>query len=231
MATSGRRRIGYFVGSKATSGLCQPVIAMMPPHDTDIETHLGGGAIMQRGGGGGVLRNIGIDLYAPVIEGFSCDYPVKLVHGCAHRFLAECPVQGRELVYCDPPYLHEVRRGPRRYRYDYEQANRLALLGLLKELACQVVLSGYPSAFYDEHLAEWRSVSVQVNNQAGVVAEKIWFNFEPDRLHWASLAGRNHTHRQSIKRKAANWGHRYAGMPRAERLAALAEIMVAEAEG
>ena len=39
--------MGYF-GSKATSGLCQPIIAMMPPHDTYIETHLGGGAIMKR---------------------------------------------------------------------------------------------------------------------------------------------------------------------------------------
>ncbi|MBL3528811.1 MAG: DNA methylase, partial [gamma proteobacterium endosymbiont of Lamellibrachia anaximandri] len=37
----------YF-GSKATSGLCQPIIALMPPHDTYIETHLGGGAIMKR---------------------------------------------------------------------------------------------------------------------------------------------------------------------------------------
>lgn len=37
----------YF-GSKATSGLCQPIIALMPPHDTYIETHLGGGAIMRR---------------------------------------------------------------------------------------------------------------------------------------------------------------------------------------
>ena len=33
--------MGYF-GSKATSGLCQAIIAMMPPHDTYIETHLGG---------------------------------------------------------------------------------------------------------------------------------------------------------------------------------------------
>ena len=39
--------MGYF-GSKATSGLCQPIIAMMPPHDIYIETHLGGGAIMRR---------------------------------------------------------------------------------------------------------------------------------------------------------------------------------------
>ena len=66
-------------------------------------------------------------------------------------------------------------------------------------------------------------------NQAGVVTEKIWFNFEPDRLHWARFAGRNFTHRQSVKRKAANWGRRYAAMPRAERLAVLGAIMAAEA--
>ena len=38
--------MGSYFGSKATSGLCQPIIALMPPHDTYIETHLGGGAIM-----------------------------------------------------------------------------------------------------------------------------------------------------------------------------------------
>ena len=31
--------MGYF-GSKATAGLCQPLIAMMPPHGTYIEEHL-----------------------------------------------------------------------------------------------------------------------------------------------------------------------------------------------
>jgi DNA adenine methylase len=40
--------MGSYFGSKATSGLCQAIIALMPPHDTYIETHLGGGAIMKR---------------------------------------------------------------------------------------------------------------------------------------------------------------------------------------
>jgi len=79
--------MGSYFGSKATSGLCQPIIAMMPPHDTYIETHLGGGAIMKRKPP--ALRNIGIDLHARVLAKFKCDYPVQLIHGCAHRFLAE----------------------------------------------------------------------------------------------------------------------------------------------
>lgn len=32
--------MGVYLGSKATSGLCQPLIVMMSPHDTYIEKHL-----------------------------------------------------------------------------------------------------------------------------------------------------------------------------------------------
>ncbi len=39
--------MGY-LGSKAASGVYQKIIAEMPPHDTYIETHLGGGAVMLR---------------------------------------------------------------------------------------------------------------------------------------------------------------------------------------
>ena len=93
--------MGRYFGSKATSGLCQPIIALMPPHDTYIETHLGGGAIMQRKPP--ALRNIGIDRNERALARLHCDYPVEKIHGCAHRFLAEFPFTGRELVYSDPP--------------------------------------------------------------------------------------------------------------------------------
>ena len=88
-------------GSKATSGLCQPLIAMMPPHDTYIETHLGGGAIMRRKPA--ALHNIGIDRDARALGEFECDYRVELIHGCAHRFLSEYAFEGSELLYSDPP--------------------------------------------------------------------------------------------------------------------------------
>ena len=217
----------YF-GSKATAGLCQAIIALMPPHDTYIETHLGGGAIMKRKPA--ALRNIGIDLNAQAVARFECDYPVEKVHGCAHRFLAEYDYQGRELVYADPPYLHCTRRSKRRYRFDYEERDHIELLALLKSLPCQVILSGYPSRLYDQLLADWRTLEVQVMNQAGVRTEQLWFNFEPDRVFWPSYAGKNFTHRQTIKRKAANWARRYQAMPPAERLAVLSALMAVEAE-
>jgi DNA adenine methylase len=220
--------MGHYFGSKATSGLCQPIISLMPPHDTYIETHLGGGAIMQRKPP--ALHNIGIDLNRRALERFECDYPVELVHGCAHRFLAEYEYQGRELVYSDPPYLKHTRSSGRRYRFDYEERDHVELLTLLKSLPCQVMLSGYPSALYEQLLCGWRSLEVQVMNQAGVRTEKVWFNFRPDRVHWVRYAGKNFTHRQTVKRKAASWGRRYRAMPRAERLAVLSAIMAVEAE-
>ena len=75
----------YF-GSKATAGLCQSLIALMPPHSTCIETHLGGGAIMKRKPP--ALLNIDIDLNERALAGLQCEYPVELVQGSCHRFAA-----------------------------------------------------------------------------------------------------------------------------------------------
>jgi len=221
--------MGSYFGSKATSGLCQPIIALMPPHDTYIETHLGGGAIMKRKPP--ALHNIGIDLDPRALARFECDHRVEKINDCAHRFLAEYAFQGRELIYCDPPYLKHTRTSGRRYRFDYEEADHIALLELLKRLPCHVILSGYPSALYDELLRDWHHLELQVMNQAGVRTEKLWFNFTPERLFWAGYAGKNFTDRQRIKRKAESWAKRYQAMPAAERLAVLAAMMGVEAEG
>ena len=200
---------------------------MMPPHDTYIETHLGGGAIMRRKPP--VLHNIAIDLDPKPLDAFDCDYPVEKVHGCAHQFLSTYAYHGRELVYCDPPYLHHTRSSNRRYRFDYEEQDHVELLELLKGLPCSVMLSGYPSSLYDALLPDWRTLELQVMNQGGVRTEKLWFNFTPDRVHWPRYAGKNFTDRQRIKRKAENWGKRYQALPRAERLAVLSSMLSVEA--
>ncbi len=219
-----------YLGSKATAGLCQPLIGMMPPHNVYLETHLGGGSILKRKPP--ALHNIGIDLDAAAIADFSCDYPVELIHGCCHEYLSGHEFDKDVLVYSDPPYLKSTRKAPERYRYryDYEEADHVELLELLKSLPCQVMVSGYRSALYDELLSDWRRLEVQVMNQAGVVTEVVWYNFEIDRLHWSRHAGDNPNHRQNVKRKAQNWARRYQAMGRAERLAVLGAIMSVEAE-
>ena len=219
--------MAYF-GSKATTGLCQPIISLMPPHDTYIETHLGGGAIMQRKPA--ALHNIAIDLDKRALDNFECGYPVEKIHGCAHQYLSDYPFQGRELLYCDPPYLHSTRSSKRRYRFDYEEQDHINLLGLLKQLPCKIILSGYPSPLYDELLSDWRAMELQVANQAGVRTEKLWFNYPHERVNWHTFAGKNFTDRQRIKRKAEGWGKRYQALPHAERLAVLSAMMAVEAQ-
>ena len=192
--------MGAWYGSKATSGLCQPLVAAMPTHATYIETHLGGGAITYRKAP--ALRNIGIDRNARSIR---CAYELELVHGCCHRFLAEFPFAGDELVCSDPSYLHSTRKSRRRYRYDYTQADHEQLLALLSGLPCAVMISGHPSQLYERTLQSWHNLSLQVMNQARVVTEKLWCNFAPGSPHWHSYAGQNFKQRQCIKREAANW--------------------------
>ena len=148
---------------------------------------------------------------------------MELVHGGCHRFPADYPFEGSELVYSDPPYLMSTRKSQRRYRYRYGDADHEAL-------PCSVMISGYPSALYDRILEDRHSVSVRVMNQAGVVTEKIWLNFTPDRPHWHACAGRNFTDRRRIKRKAASRARRYRAMPPGERLAVLAGVTAVEAE-
>jgi len=200
---------------------------MMPPHETYIESHLGGGAIMKRKPP--AQHNIGIDLNERALAKFVCGYPVQLVHGCAYRFLAEYDYQGRELVYSDPPYLEQTRSSGRRYRFDYAEHHHVELLTLLERLPCSVMVSGYPSRLYDELLSGWQSVELQVMNQGGVRTEKLWFNFTLDRVHWARYAGKDFTDRQRIKRKAESWGRRYRALPPGERLAVLSAMMAVEA--
>jgi len=218
---------GYF-GSKAASGLWQNIIAMMPPHDTYIETHLGGGAIMKRKPA--AMNNIGIDLDQQALSAFSCVYPVQLVNRSAHQFLSRYDYTGSELIYSDPPYLRHTRSSNRQYRFDYTEADHVELLSLLKSLPCNVILSGYPSQLYDEVLSDWHTVELQAMTRGGVRTEKLWFNYTIDRVHWASYAGKNFTHRQCVKRKAQNWGNRYQALPRPERLAVLAAMMAVEAD-
>ena len=175
------------------------------------------------------LNNIGIDIDPRSLSEFECDYPVQRINDCAHQFLGEYDYRGYELIYSDPPYLKQTRTSARSYRFDYEEQDHIELLELLKGLPCPVILSGYPSTLYDELLVGWRTLELQVMNQGGVRTEKLWFNFTPDRVHWASYAGKNFTDRQRIKRKAANWAKRYQALPRAERLAVLAGMMGVEA--
>lgn len=82
----------------------------------------------------------------------------------------------RALFYVDPPYLPETRHG-RIYRHEMTDGDHRDLLAQLRGLTGIVVLSGYPSALYDEALPEWRRVERKaLADGARERTEVLWIN-------------------------------------------------------
>lgn len=216
--------MGY-LGSKAASGAYQAIIAAMPAHDTYIESHLGGGAVMRRKPP--AARSIGIDLDPAALAAFAGHSPVELRNGDAVAILDSLDYGGlgRALIYADPPYLHATRSSRARYRCEYTDADHVRLLACLSRLPAAVIVSGYPSALYDELLPGWRTHEFQVMTRGGPRTEKLWMNYPADSAHWAAFAGENFTDRQRIKRKAARWAADYRRLPAGERTAILAALL------
>jgi DNA adenine methylase len=88
------------------------------------------------------------------------------------------------LHYVDPPYLPETRSPAnkydlkhRMYRHELTVDDHGELLEFLKTLKGFVVLSGYPSALYDDALPDWRRVSCDAHaDGARPRTEVLWIN-------------------------------------------------------
>lgn len=226
-----------YLGSKAASGVYQKIIAEMPPHDTYIETHLGGGAVMLRKPP--AKKNWGIDIDPETVEAFNQGNPDFLDRladtlfidvGDAIEFLCrfDYASAGRVLIYSDPPYLHETRSSSARYRHEYTVSDHHRLLQCLCSMPenVSVIVSGYPSSVYDNALQGWRSKEFQAMTRGGVRTEKIWMNYQEGRAYSHAFAGKDYNDRYRIKRKVQRWKEKFAALPPAERLA----IMVALGE-
>lgn len=224
-----------YPGGKGQAGVYQQIICQMPPHETYIEPFLGGGAIMRYKRR--AHRSIGVDLDAAAIaacrDGIeliagSDGAAVQLIHGCALDFLHSYPWTGGELVYCDPPYLFDVRSSQRPiYACEFgSESEHRALLELLSTLPAMVAISGYWSSLYAAMIEDWRSIQFPAVKRSGAVAtEWLWMNYpEPQELHDYRYLGQGFRGRERIQRKIRRWEQRLAAMPRLERLAMLAAL-------
>jgi hypothetical protein len=228
-----------YPGGKNGSGVYQKLINLMPPHDVYIEPFLGSGAILRMKRPAPVA-NIAADVDTAVVRKFfaGVDLPGLLVVQLDARILLrrvfERPAAfgvadpARVLVYCDPPYLFDVRSTKQRiYRHEYGEPEQHArLLDTLKELPCMVMISGYWSQLYADSLAGWRTASFNAQTRSGRTArEWVWMNFpEPVELHDYAFLGDDYRQRERIKRRRLRWRNRLATMPSLERYAILSEI-------
>lgn len=80
------------------------------------------------------------------------------------------------LIYADPPYVLETRRG-RIYKHEMNNDDHIELLDTLDEHPGPVILSGYAHSLYDDRLKHWRREELQVKAEAGQKrTEVLWIN-------------------------------------------------------
>lgn len=83
------------------------------------------------------------------------------------------------LIYCDPPYLLETRRG-KQYSCEMSRKDHEELLDVLLEHPEPVLLSGYDNELYNQVLHNWNKKTIQNYDQlSNPKAECLWMNFKP----------------------------------------------------
>ncbi len=207
-------------------GVYQRLINLMPPHEVYIETHLGGGAVMRNKRPS--RSNFGIEIDPEVIQMWSSDNQVgcELIHSDAITFLKDYQFTGKELVYCDPPYLRETRKKyyPL-YKYEYTYEQHVELLEVIKNLPCMVMISGYRSKLYTEFLKDWHTHFFRAATHNGTAVEYVWMNYSPpEELHDYRYLGNTFRERERIKKKSKRWAAKLKSMPILERQALLSAI-------
>jgi DNA adenine methylase len=108
---------------------------------------------------------------------------VQVLHRDAVDVLRKYDVRGT-FAYCDPPYLHSTRAARQVYDHEMTEAqHRWFLETLLGLRHAKVIVSGYASPLYDEALAAWRRVEVELANHSSGgktkrrMTEVLWCNF------------------------------------------------------
>ena len=231
IAGNGEDRGSYF-GGKGGAGVWQTIINQIPPHDRFVEAFAGSATITRK------LRRcrscIVIDSDAAVCEAFTASFGdvtgVTVICGDAISYLDRHAGQfGAEtVIYCDPPYLWQTRRGQRRSRYQLELGEdwlHEELLGALVRHKCPVLISGYRSELYDRIIGHWRRIDYTSATRGGPRTESLWCNFpEPTALHDPRYYGRNYREREKIKRRKVRWLQKLRGMSQLERSVLMAAL-------
>ena len=217
------------------SSAYQTIIALMPPHQVYIETHVGQGSVFLTKPPARFsvcLDENRVALTNLMTKAVEQDYKgeFSLVCDDALHFLRDYEFTGAELVYCDPPYMFKTRKSNERYKDDYSDDDHLELISILNSIDAKVILYGYPSRIYEEYLSDWNVHEFQVLRLGGLVTEMIWFNYEPEIRLLDGYSNENIKHKQQITEIASDWVNNYKKMNASERRSILISILQAEAE-
>jgi site-specific DNA-adenine methylase len=195
-----------YPGAKDGGGSYQQIISCLPQHDTYFEVFAGSAAVYRHKRK--AFNSYLVDVDQNVCESLNgCADPATVVL-CedAFEFLARYAFAPDDVIYLDPPYLYDVRRGGSKRIYRHEMggtAEHARLLRQLCQLSARVAISGYPSKLYDQVLDGWRCITWRVRTRAGYAFEALWMNYpEPALLHDTRYIGGNYIDRQRLRRLA-----------------------------
>lgn len=221
-----------YPGGKNLAGLYQWIIAKMPTHARYIEPFAGKGGILRRKPP--ALNSLLIDRDEAVIAWWRrLKWPAATaVRGDGILWLErhQAELDEDDLVYCDPPYLLSTRTKKRIYRYEMSLLEHRRLLRCVLALRCPVMISGYPSALYDEQLAGWpRFEHETITRGRTLRTEVLWCNFDPSATSPASALayerlGADYRQRERVHRKIKRWVSRLLTIPADERRALILAI-------
>jgi DNA adenine methylase len=79
------------------------------------------------------------------------------------------------VFYLDPPYVSETRTSKTVYDFEMTTADHRELATTIHDCVGKVILSGYPSDFYRELYADWRTHDFSITNHAdgGATAHEL----------------------------------------------------------
>lgn len=225
-----------YPGGKNAAGTWQWIVDKLPTHAFYAEPFVGSGAILRRKAP--ALRSCIVDSDPAIIEWWRrLAWPgVEIVEGDGIAWLEQAAewLDGDAVVYLDPPYVLGTRSKRRIYANELSDADHEQLLSAALTLACNVLISGYPSELYADRLAGWWCDERDVITRGGVMrTEVIWCNFDPAREY--SLVrptlGRDFRERERIGRKVRRWCNRIDRLPEAERRTLLLAMLDRQRKG
>ncbi len=87
--------------------------------------------------------------------------------------------------YLDPPYMEETRESVGQYKFEMTDSDHVRLLFVLSKIKGKFLLSGYPSAIYEDARQRygWKSLTFDVPNHSSsskkkeTKSETVWYNY------------------------------------------------------
>ena len=103
--------------------------------------------------------------------------------------ISKCDYEGA-FFYVDPPYPLECRASSNDYKYEFTNADHLALAASLHNIKGRAMISSYDCNLMNELYSDWNKAKLtpkKNNIRSGSVQECIWFNYPLSQTHLAQL--------------------------------------------